>query len=95
MTYPPNDTVTTLAPPFQLSWSVPDPFPQLCEMALAYQVSLSQEYPPQFFQSVDDAYLYIKNINEGLWFWTVTAVTPWFSSSSYIFSFQVVIFIIS
>ena len=55
-----------------------------------YQLYLSQNFPPTFYEQLDDTVLTISDLPDGIWFWTVEAITPLFTvPATEVYEFQV------
>ena len=100
---PDNTTESTVPSPVNLSWSKPVPLGLDCQDSSSlsgstppnYRVSLSQSNPPSFFIETSNPFLELKNIQPGIWYWTVSAANAYFSTStSEIWSFKVIFIII-
>lgn len=77
----PADYVT-LAPPFTLTWNLPNSLGDGCTGSglPQYELYLSQSYPPTMLDLLDEnstSYI-IDSIGSGVWYWTVKAVNSYF-----------------
>ena len=81
-----------LQPPVTLTWNESNPAGEGCSGngKPVYRVSLSQSSPPYHFREINATTILLSTMDAGIWFWTVTAVNPYFSTEANdIFSFQV------
>ena len=91
MISPINTVSTTIPSPVNLSWSLPVPLGFDCKLPYTpvYHVSLSQSNPPGFFTDTSNTFLEVKNIPQGIWFWTVTVANAYFATETDVWTFEV------
>ena len=76
----------TIPSPVNLSWKSPAVIGNDCQSnentGPVYRVSLSQNYPPLYFTDTGNTFLEVKNVNPGIWYWTVDAINNYYRTNS-------------